>query len=120
MKRQYLVVAAVAAVVVSAGCGSDPLKGCSFVHVDITPPVGIFVAVGDSTTVGAQAISDCSAVGSAVDFSIKAPLATLRVLSNNGVLLKGVTVGRTMLYVTPRDYPRNRDSVEVEVIGANP
>lgn len=125
MMQRTPIVAVAAALAASAlalgSCSSDPLKGCSFAHLDIYPPFGLFVAVGDSTTVSAQVTSDCSAIGNAVDFSLKSPaLATVRATSPTAALLRGVAVGTTMLYVTPRDYPQNRDSVELQVIGPNP
>ena len=125
MKQRTLIVIVAAALAASAlalgSCSSDPLKGCTFAHLDIEPPFGLFVAVGDSTVVSAQVTSDCSAISNAVDFSLKSPaLATLRATTPTAAVLRGVAVGTTMLYATPRDYPQNRDSVDLRVIGPNP
>ncbi len=109
-----------AAALVLPSCNSDPLKGCTFAHIEIDPSYA-FVAVGDSTRVSAQVTSDCSAVGPAVDFSVKSTaLATVHATSPTTAVLQGVAVGKTVLYATPRDYPSNRDSVGVQVIAPNP
>ncbi len=126
VKRPALIIVAAAATIGAAcylgSCNSDKLAGCTLAALDVRPADGfVFVAVGDSASVYAATISDCPAVGRAVTFSLSSnAFATVRAASDTVAILRGLAVGETTLRIVPRDYPQNRDSLTVEVIGPNP
>jgi len=102
-------------------CNSSELAGCSLAALDFGGLSYFQLAVNDSATIRAVTISDCTKIGRAVTFSLRNPsLASIRVLSDTTIMLHGVAVGETQLIMQPRDYPQNRDSVTLMVIGENP
>ena len=124
MKRASF--ALIAAAAAGAGlaltaCNSDPLSSCHLAALDFNQTRFMMLAVKDSATIRAVTISDCAKIGRAVDFSIKnSALVSLRVLSDTSAMIKGVAVGETLLYLQPRDYHQNRDSIVLNIIGENP
>lgn len=125
MRHAGLAIAAVAALTGAAlgftGCNSDKLAGCSFAAVDYGLNNTVAVAQGDSIRVYAATVADCPQIGRAVNFTIANPsLATVHAFSDTTAMLIGKAQGDTKLYLTPRDYPQNRDSIWVTIIGPNP
>ncbi len=113
-------VAAAAGGLALASCSNDSFSTCHVAALDFDGPL-LTVAVKDSARVRAVTVSDCTKIGRAVVFSLKDPsLANIRVISDTTIMLTGAAVGQTLLYVQPRDYRQNRDSIFLTVIGENP
>ncbi len=104
-----------------ASCNSDKLAGCSFAAVTTDAPSFIYLAMQDSVILRAITVADCEQVGRAVKFTVGHPaLATVRTVSDTTAWFIGKAQGETMIYLTPRDYPQNRDSISLTVIAPNP
>ncbi len=113
-------VAAAGGGLVLASCSNDTFSTCHVAALDFDSHL-LTVAVKDSARLRAVTVSDCTKIGRAVVFSLKDPsLASIRVLSDTTIMLTGAAVGQTLLYVQPRDYRQNRDSIFLTVIGDNP